>query len=107
MNQISHLFATQTARAIENQCYVLAAAQFGRHNEKRESYGHSLAINPWGEVVADAGGYDSFVDQDEKLLSTPKIILCEIDRDEVKSVRERMPIQSHREKSSYSSFLLK
>ena len=39
------------ARAIECQCYVIAAAQAGRHNEKRESYGHSLIIDPWGEVV--------------------------------------------------------
>lgn len=39
------------ARAIETQCYVVAAAQAGRHNEKRESYGHSLIIDPWGVVV--------------------------------------------------------
>lgn len=38
------------ARAIENQCYVIAAAQAGQHNEKRASYGHSMIIDPWGEV---------------------------------------------------------
>lgn len=43
------------ARAIESQCYVIAAAQAGRHNEKRESYGHSLVVDPWGKVLADAG----------------------------------------------------
>lgn len=43
------------ARAIEAQCYVVAAAQAGRHNEKRESYGHSLIVDPWGKVLADAG----------------------------------------------------
>ncbi len=38
------------ARAIETQSYVIAAAQSGRHNEKRESYGHSMIIDPWGSV---------------------------------------------------------
>jgi hypothetical protein len=39
------------ARAIENQCYVVAAAQFGQHNPKRASYGHALIIDPWGEIL--------------------------------------------------------
>jgi predicted amidohydrolase len=39
------------ARAIECQCFVIAAAQAGVHNEKRESYGHALIIDPWGEVI--------------------------------------------------------
>ena len=39
------------ARAVETQCFVIAAAQAGRHNEKRESYGHSLIIDPWGDVI--------------------------------------------------------
>lgn len=52
------------ARAIENQCYVIAAAQVGFHNvtesqakhkKPRESYGHAMIIDPWGEVVADLG----------------------------------------------------
>lgn len=38
------------ARAIENQCYVIAAAQSGPHNEKRTSWGHSMIVDPWGEV---------------------------------------------------------
>lgn len=40
------------ARAVETQCFVIAAAQAGVHNHKRESYGHSLIIDPWGDVVA-------------------------------------------------------
>ncbi len=40
------------ARAIECQCYVIAAAQAGTHNERRASYGHSLVVNPWGVVIA-------------------------------------------------------
>jgi predicted amidohydrolase len=39
------------ARAIECQCYVIAAAQAGVHNERRESHGHALVIDPWGEVI--------------------------------------------------------
>ncbi|RHZ68541.1 carbon-nitrogen hydrolase family protein [Aspergillus thermomutatus] len=46
------------ARAIETQAYVVAAAQAGPHNEKRRSYGHSMIVNPWGEIVAKLGdGY--------------------------------------------------
>ena len=51
-------------RAVENQCYVLAAAQAGRHNEKRESFGCSLIVDPWGTVVARLDGlffYDCFL----------------------------------------------
>lgn len=40
------------ARAVECQAYVVAAAQAGRHNEKRESYGHAIIVDPWGTVVA-------------------------------------------------------
>ena len=40
------------ARAVETQCFVIAAAQAGQHNAKRESYGHSIVIDPWGEVIA-------------------------------------------------------
>lgn len=40
------------ARAIESQSYVVAAAQTGRHNERRESWGHSMIVDPWGQIVA-------------------------------------------------------
>lgn len=39
-------------RAIETQCYVIAAGQTGKHNEKRSSYGHSMVIDPWGAIIA-------------------------------------------------------
>src|SRR5262249_17492233 len=42
------------ARAIENQCYVLAPAQVGRHSQKRVTYGHSMVVDPWGVVIAQA-----------------------------------------------------
>jgi len=41
------------ARAIENQCYVIAAAQTGKHNDKRSSYGHAMIVDPWGTVVTE------------------------------------------------------
>jgi predicted amidohydrolase len=49
----AHWHVLLRARAIENQAYVIAAAQHGRHNEKRETFGHSLAIDPWGRVVGE------------------------------------------------------
>lgn len=49
----AHWHTLLRARAIENQCWVLAAGQSGRHNDKRVSYGHSLIIDPWGEVRAE------------------------------------------------------
>lgn len=75
------------ARAVECQCYVIAAAQAGRHNEKRESYGHSLIIDPWGEVVAR--------------LDDPHatgIAVAEIDLQKLAAVRVKMPIREHRQK---------
>ena len=89
----AHWHVLLRARAIETQCYVLASAQFGSHNAKRTSYGHSLAVDPWGSVIADAGGMDS---PDDSLPTSPSIIVCDVDHQEVTSVRERMPIQLHR-----------
>lgn len=92
-----------TARAIETQTYVLAAAQYGRHNEKRESYGHSLALDPWGNILADAGGCDGPGTMPKDVeITTPSVITCDIDLDTIKSTHERMPIQQHRESCTYS-----
>ena len=105
---LAHWHALLRARAIENQCYVVAAAQVGQHNDKRKSYGHSLVYDPWGELLADAGGYendDSSRDCNSVELSpvdVPSIVTCKIDLDLVQSVRERMPIQQHRESSNFS-----
>lgn len=70
------------ARAIETQAYVIAAAQAGAHNEMRTSYGHSLIISPWGEVVAQlgAGGKE------------PEIATANIDLSQVERVRREMPL---------------
>ncbi|RAH72053.1 carbon-nitrogen hydrolase family protein [Aspergillus aculeatinus CBS 121060] len=70
------------ARAIETQSYVVAAAQAGPHNEKRVSYGHSLIVNPWGEVVASLG------DEYEE----PQIAVADIDLELLAKVRREMPL---------------
>jgi deaminated glutathione amidase len=88
-----HLISFKTARAIENQCYVIAAAQYGQHNEKRVSYGHSLVVDGWGTVIADAGGMDSTIQPSS---TQPTITTCEIDLTTIDAIRERMPIQQHR-----------
>ncbi len=77
------------ARAIETQCFVLAAAQVGRHHEKRSSYGRALVVDPWGEVLGDCGG--------EK----PGMVLVEIDLEKVSSTRRNMPVQQHRRDTGF------
>lgn len=52
----AHWHVLQRARAIEASAYVIAAAQVGKHEDGRETYGHSLVIDPWGEVILDMGG---------------------------------------------------
>src|SRR5258707_14575342 len=51
----AHWHTLLRARAIENGCFVFAAAQAGTHENKRETYGHSLIIDPWGAVLAEGG----------------------------------------------------
>jgi deaminated glutathione amidase len=71
------------ARAIENACWVIAAAQTGTHEDGRSTYGHSLVINPWGEIVLDMG---------EKA----GLAFAEIDLAEVEAVQTRIPVIAHR-----------
>ncbi len=70
------------ARAIETGCYVLAPAQTGQHSasegRERRTYGHSLAVGPWGDVLADAG-------------TDPGVLCVELDRDAVARARARIP----------------
>jgi len=70
------------ARAIENGCYVFAPAQTGSHNENRETYGHSMIIDPWGKVLANAGADEG-------------IIMSDIDVDMVDNTRVALPSLSH------------
>lgn len=73
------------ARAIETQCYVIAAAQAGNHNESRESYGDSLIIDPWGTIIGRL----------PDRLSTG-IAVADIDLSYVDNVRAKMPISKQR-----------
>ena len=71
------------ARAIENQAYVIASAQGGLHENGRRTWGHSMVIDPWGEVMAmQAEG--------------PGLAIAEIDMDRLQSVREQLPALQHR-----------
>mmetsp|Transcript_62772 Transcript_62772/g.185382 ORF Transcript_62772/g.185382 Transcript_62772/m.185382 type:complete len:381 (-) Transcript_62772:78-1220(-) len=102
----AHWHTLLRARAIEHQTYVLAAAQFGRHNEKRESYGHSLAVDPWGGVVSDAGGCDGegtagVISERPTAPCAPSIIICDVEHDKIRTTRERIPVQSHRDTSVF------
>lgn len=78
----AHWESLLRARAIETQGYVIAAAQAGPHNEKRRSYGHSMIINPWGEVVAQLG----------EEYQEPEIVTAEIELDLVSKIRREMPL---------------
>lgn len=71
------------ARAIENQCYVLAANQGGVHNATRETWGHSMIVDPWGRTLACVE-------------SGPGVAVAELDLESLAALRARMPIQSHR-----------
>jgi predicted amidohydrolase len=78
----AHWHILLRARAIENGCYVFAAAQGGMHENGRETFGHSLVIDPWGRIVAE-GGID------------PGIVMAKIDPAEVAAARGRVPSLQH------------
>ncbi|OAR02188.1 hypothetical protein LLEC1_06776, partial [Akanthomyces lecanii] len=80
------------ARAIETQSWVAAAAQVGRHNEKRASYGRSMVVDPWGRVVLSLGGVsDEQGDASEG--AEGEIGFVDVDIDELERVRREMPLQ--------------
>lgn len=106
----AHWHTLLRARAIESQCFIVAAAQHGKHNAKRESYGHSLVVDPWGKVVADAGGVDgsgTATDREGDCTTAiskfpvPTSIMAEIDVEDVASIRQNMPVQNHRNNAKY------
>ena len=78
---------------------MLAAAQGGKHNEKRQSWGHAIIIDPWGVVLADAGGMDD-LDSGSAALS-PKIITADLDMTRLEEIRQKMPVQSHRRRDIF------
>jgi len=72
------------ARAIENTCYVIAPAQTGRHYAMRQTHGHAMIVDPWGVILADAGG------------DRPGVAVAEIDPQRLEQVRRQMPCLQHR-----------
>jgi predicted amidohydrolase len=78
----AHWHVLLRARAIENGCFVFAAAQAGKHESGRETYGHSLIVSPWGEVLAEAG-------------VEPGVILADIRPGDVQTTRQRIPSLQH------------
>ncbi|MCK6590563.1 MAG: carbon-nitrogen hydrolase family protein [Polyangiaceae bacterium] len=79
----AHWHVLLRARAIETGCFVFAPAQVGVHANGRSTYGHSVVIAPWGEVLADAGG------------SEPGLITAEIDMAKVEDARRAVPALEH------------
>ena len=72
----------QRARAIETGCWVFAPAQCGVHAEGRETYGHSLVVDPWGQIVADGG-------------DNVGLIFADVDPAAVAAARRRIPSLQH------------
>jgi deaminated glutathione amidase len=79
----AHWHTLLRARAIENGCFVFAAAQAGTHESKRQSYGHSLIVAPWGEILAEGGGTETGV------------FLANIDPAKVETARKTVPSLQH------------
>jgi predicted amidohydrolase len=78
----AHWHVLMRSRAIENGSFVFAAAQGGKHENGRETYGHSLVVDPWGHIIAEGG-------------TEPGIIMAEIDPAEVAKARSRIPSLQH------------
>ena len=79
----AHWHTLLRARAIENGVFIIAPAQGGTHEDGRQTYGHSLIISPWGEIIAERAG------------DTPGVLLANIDLDEVTRARKRLPSLTH------------
>jgi predicted amidohydrolase len=75
----AHWHTLVRARAIENQCFVIAAAQWGRHNDRIQTFGHSLIIDPWGEILADG-------------LEGEKLLTAELNLSKIETVRKSVKV---------------
>jgi deaminated glutathione amidase len=78
----AHWHVLIRARAIENGCFVFAAAQGGKHENGRETFGHSLIVDPWGRILNEGG-------------TEPGVVMAEIDLGEVAKARSRIPSLEH------------
>ncbi|WCT72129.1 carbon-nitrogen hydrolase family protein [Sphingomonas naphthae] len=79
----AHWSVLQRARAIESGAFVVAAAQAGVHADERETYGHSMVIDPWGQVLLEMD-------------AEPGLAFCDIDLDQIAAVAARVPVVKHR-----------
>lgn len=80
----AHWHVLNRARAIESACFAIAAAQCGAHEDGRRTYGHSLVVDPWGQVLLDMGNAER------------EIGFAELDRGALEEVRGRLPVLRHR-----------
>lgn len=80
---VAHWHVLMRARAIETQCFVLAAAQAGEHENGRKTYGHSIIVSPWGEILAEADG------------TSATALVAEIDLAAIDDARARVPSLEH------------
>jgi predicted amidohydrolase len=78
----AHWLTLLRARAIETQCFVFAAGQGGLHEHGRETFGHSLIVSPWGQVLAEGGVH-------------PSVIFADVDLGQIADVRARVPSLRH------------
>ena len=83
-----HWHVLLRARAIENQTWVLAPGQFGAHELNAQCYGHSVIIDPWGTVVADAPNGEG-------------VIVADLDFDALRKIRAQLPSLANRRPSAY------
>ena len=79
----SHWEPLIRARAIENQCYVIASAQGGYHVNNRQTYGHSMIVNSWGNVLGSVG-------------TGPGVVITEMDRSVLETTRSKFQVLNHR-----------
>ena len=80
----AHWHLLLRARAVEASAYLVAAAQLGEHEDGRQTYGHSLVVDPWGEVLLDMGG------------DAPGVGFAEIDPERIAQVRRQLPSLANR-----------
>ena len=78
----AHWHLLLCGRAIETGCFVMAPAQGGAHSNGRKTFGHSLIINPWGEILAEGG-------------TEPGVITADLDLEDINAVRARLPSLQH------------
>jgi predicted amidohydrolase len=85
----SHWEPLLRARAIENGCFVIAAGQAGEFPPRRRTWGHSLIVDPWGDILAEGAA------------DTPDVIIAELDLERVRDVRRRIPALANRRPDVY------